>query len=223
MKFFPISTAHGKSWPSASAAQIAAEYVQPVPCVEIPFTNGAESSNSVSPSKKMSAASVEFFKWPPFTKTAQPKREWIFRAAERKSSGDEIFCSARISASSRFGVTSAASGRSFSFRNFSAAGWNSRTPLVETITGSTTSFGFRISDFGFRKKFATTEMFLAENSIPVFTAAGFSSSNTASICWRSILGEHDPTAKTRRGFCAVRQAMALAPCTPNAAKVFKSA
>ena len=66
-------------------------------------------------------------------------------------------------------------------------------------------------------------MFSAENSIPVFTAAGGSSSNTASICWRSIFGEHGSTAKTRRGFCAVRQAMALAPWTPSAAKVFKSA
>ena len=66
-------------------------------------------------------------------------------------------------------------------------------------------------------------MFSAENSIPVFTAAGFNSSNTASICCRSILGETGSTPRTRRGFCAVRQAMALAPWTPSAAKVFKSA
>jgi len=109
------------------------------------------------------------------------------------------------------GVTSAASGSSFWRRIFSAAGWSKRAPLVETITGSTTSFNFLIPNFEPPKNLTTTEMFCAVNSIPVFTATGFSSSNTASICWRTILGEHGSTARTRLGFCAVRQAIALAP------------
>ena len=73
------------------------------------------------------------------------------------------------------------------------------------------------------KSSTTTEIFSAVNNIPVFTAAGRNSSNTASICRRSIFGEHGSTPRTRRGFCAVRQAMALAPWTPSAANVFKSA
>jgi len=87
-------------------------------------------------------ATIEFVKWPPFTKTAQPKRAWIFRAAERKSSGDKISCSARIFASSKLGVMSAASGSSFSVKTFSAAGCNNFAPLVEIRTGSTISFEF---------------------------------------------------------------------------------
>ena len=67
------------------------------------------------------------------------------------------FVPVRISASSRFGVTSVASGSSFSFRIFTAAGSSNLAPLVETITGSTTSFEM-LSHFGFefRKNFATT-------------------------------------------------------------------
>ena len=63
----------------------------------------------------------------------------------------------------------------------------------------------------------------AENNIPVFTAAGWSSPNTACICRSSILGEAGSIPRTCRGFWAVRQAMALAPWTPSAANVFKSA
>ncbi len=64
-------------------------------------------------------------------------------------------------------------------------------------------------------------MFSTENNIPVFTAAGFSSANTASICRRSILGEHGSAAKTCFGFCAVRQAIALVPWTPKRGKRFQ--
>ena len=85
-------------------------------------TNGAERSSSVLPSKKISVASREFFKWPPFTKTAQPERERIFRAALRMASTEEIFWPLKISASARFGVTRVASGSSFLSEIFTAPG-----------------------------------------------------------------------------------------------------
>ena len=43
------------------------------------------------------------------------------------------------------------------------------------------------------------------------------------FAFAAFWAKHGSTARTRRGFCAVRQAMALAPWTPSAAKVFKSA
>ena len=171
----------------------------------------------------MSTASETPRKCPPLTSAAQPKREWICFAAARIASTEAGLHPAKISASSRFGVTSAASGRSFSHNIFTAFGSSNFAPLVEIQSGSTTNCRLPIADCRFRKKSATTEIFSAENSIPVFTAAGGNSPNTASICCLSILGETVSTPMTRRGFCAVRQAMALAPWTPSAAKVFKSA
>ena len=63
----------------------------------------------------------------------------------------------------------------------------------------------------------------AEKSIPLLAAAGGNSAYTASSCRRNIPGEQGSTAVTRRGFCAVRHVIALVPCTPKAANVFRSA
>ena len=50
--FFARLIACSNETPDARAAVIAAEYVQPVPCVSTPRTNGAENSVNVAVVKK---------------------------------------------------------------------------------------------------------------------------------------------------------------------------
>ena len=135
------------------------------------------------------------------------------------SSSELIFFDVRISASARFGVTNAASGSKLLWSNPRAEVWSSRAPLVAINTGSTISGG-RL--FGLKKSI-TTRTSSREYNMPVLTAAGGSSSKTASICRRTSCGAQGSMARTSCGFCAVMQVMALVPCTPSAANVFKSA
>ena len=143
------------------------------------------------------------------------------------SSGVEILRSARISASDKLGVTKAASGRSSLASTAMASDFSNGVPLEATMTGSTMSGGCCLradgrlrrppgcrpfpSAGGRLKNSATARTFSADNSIPVFTARGHNSANTAWICCRSILGDTGSSPRTCLGFCAVRQAMALAP------------
>src|SRR5262245_8236986 len=135
------------------------------------------------------------------------------------SSIEAIFFDARISASTRFGVTKAARGSRSSRSNPMAEVWSSRAPLVAINTGSTTSGGRPVR----LKKSVTTRTRSREYNIPVLTASGGNSSKTASICRLTIRGAQGSMARTSRGFCAVMQVTALVPCTPRAANVFKSA
>ena len=59
--------------------------------------------------------------------------------------------------------------------------------------------------------------------MPIFTATGGISSNTASICAASISTGVFVTIVTPVVFCAVSAAMAVMPNTPLASMVFKSA
>ena len=141
------------------------------------------------------------------------------RAARRSSSGVRILFPVKTSASNRLGVTSAARGNRSRRRIPSASRDRSRRPLVAIITGSTT----RGTPGYCRKKRATSRTIAADHNSPVLAAAGGDQEKTASICARTILGEHGSTREMARGFCAVTQVMALAPCTSSAAKVFRSA
>ena len=114
---------------------------------------------------------------------------------------------------------SVARGRSCSRIARNAAGWSKRAPLVATITGSTISGGRCAPP----NQLATSRIIPADNSIPVLIARGGSSAKTASSCCLTIAGVAACIARTPRGFCAVRQVMALVPCTPSAANVFRSA
>jgi len=109
--------------------------------------------------------------------------KWIFFAASRILQWNQWFRQSGFRFRQILGVTSVASGKSFSFR-FSGL-------LVQAIARRWWIIENRnqtiSAHFLFFKKFATTKTFSAENSIPVFTARGLNSSNAASICWRSIL------------------------------------
>ena len=122
-------------------------------------------------------------KMPPFDqrRATKPAAD-ASRAAVRKSSTERNPLPVRMAASSRFGVTKVARGSNAASIILIAAGLSSLVPLVATMTGSTTS-----GSSGRRfKNSTTTRMMAVEYSIPVFTAAGGSSANTASICRRTM-------------------------------------
>ena len=66
-------------------------------------------------------------------------------------------------------------------------------------------------------------MISALDTMPIFTATGGMSSNTASICAASISGGVLVPIVPRVVFCAVSAAIAVMPNTPLASMVFKSA
>jgi hypothetical protein len=59
--------------------------------------------------------------------------------------------------------------------------------------------------------------------MPVFTARTSRSSSTASTCATTFATGTPWTSRTPVVFCAVRAVIALAPKTPSAAKVLRSA
>ena len=107
----------------------------------------------------------------------------IFRAAASASATEAMAIPLSRSASIRFGVTTAARGRSFVVSNSTPASSRSATPLDDTRTGSTTS-GASIA----ASRSATTSTISAVASMPVLTASSVSSSPTASICAATISG-----------------------------------
>src|SRR5579875_3143647 len=125
----------------------------------------------------------------------------------------------RISASRRLGVTSAASGNMCSRIAATAPGASSKSPLAATITGSTTTLGILRS----RTRCATASITSSRASIPVLAAATGKSSITASICAAINAGSRSATERTPAVFCAVSAVLPLAPQTPNALKVLRSA
>ena len=70
---------------------------------------------------------------------------------------------------------------------------------------------------------ATVSTIAALASMPVFTASRRMSDATASICAATIAGGTMETPVTRSVFCAVMAVIALAPYTPCAANVLRSA
>ena len=62
-----------------------------------------------------------------------------------------------------------------------------------------------------------------EDSIPILTASGTISSNTASICSSIIFGLISWMSITRAVFSATTETITLMPNTPCAAMVFRSA
>ena len=125
----------------------------------------------------------------------------------------------RAWASGMLGVTTAARGNSFSRRAAAASLSSSRDPLVETITGSTTTFWAPY----WRSFWAMTRMSPAEETMPTFTASGRMSWNTASICWPKNSGPTSKMLVTPKVFCTVSAVMAHMAYTPFTVIVFRSA
>ena len=118
-----------------------------------------------------------------------------------------------------FGVITVASGNSLDVSAAMASSSMSFAPDVATITGSSTTF-FALCAV---RRSAITVMSSALDTMPIFTATGGISSNTASICAASISGGVLVTIVTPVVFCAVSAAIAVMPNTPLASMVFKSA
>ena len=93
------------------------------------------------------------------------------------------------------------------------------TPLLETITGSTIKGGRFFS----LKNFATHSITPALKSMPVLEAEGFLPANTASSCLSTMADFTGSMPRIFLGVCAVTAVTTLAPCTPNVAKVLRSA
>ncbi len=110
-------------------------------------------------------------------------------------------------ASSRLGVTTAARGKSACTSAPTVSWAISRSPLVATMTGSSTTL-FRACR---PMASATTRTTSGECSMPIFTASTPMSSTTASICARSISGGTPWMSRTPRVFCAVMAVMAVMP------------
>ena len=123
------------------------------------------------------------------------------------------------SASGMLGVITLASGNKRPVSASEAPSLIRRLPLVDTITGSTTMFSAACA----RSDSAIATTFNADDTMPIFTAPGRMSSNTASIsCTTNSLGTSS-TPETPRVFCAVSAVIAVWANSPNASMVFKSA
>ncbi len=127
---------------------------------------------------------------------------------------------ARISASGRLGVSTAARGTSRRFSASIAPGSISGAPPFATITGSTTS-GTAAARAASTD--ATVSITPASCSIPVLTASAPISSSTTSICWRMNSGAIGNTPKTPSVFCAVNAVIAVAAKASSIVTVLMSA
>ncbi len=197
---------------------MAAAKVHPVPCVLRVSTRGPTNSVNRPFSNNRSTTSGPS-RCPPFTTTAPGFHSAMRRAASRMSSRVRTAMPASTSASGMFGVTTRASRSSVVF-SACAASWSSNwSPLLATITGSTTRLG-RSSD---SIAAATTSTMAEVASMPVLTASQPMSAATASICAPTNSAGTRCTPVTPRVFCAVRAVTAEVPYTPWAAKVLRSA
>ena len=125
----------------------------------------------------------------------------------------------RISASGMFGVRTSASGRSFSHSAVTASSRNSFAPDVATMTGSTTMC-FAPYSFNFA---AIVSISSAEDTMPILTASGKMSVNTASSCSARKCGVESKMSVTPVVFWAVRAVTAHRAKTPLAVMVLMSA
>ena len=117
------------------------------------------------------------------------------------------------------GVMTVAKGSSSLRRVWIAVSSISRAPLVATMTGSTTIF---VALYSFRH-WAMTLMSSEEETIPIFTASGKISSNTASSCFFRNSGDASMIPVTPVVFCAVSAVIALMAYTPFIVIVLMSA
>ena len=92
-------------------------------------------------------------------------------------------------------------------RTCSASASSNRSPLVATITGSSTTCGGRCQ----ASQRATTSMLSAPPSIPILTASTTMSSLIASSCSARNDAGGLNTARTPRVFCAVSEAITAMP------------
>ena len=157
--------------------------------------------------------------WPPLSRTAQPYRSLICRAARSMSASVRMVRPERISPSGMLGVVTVARGSSSPSRVATASSSSSREPAVETITGSTTMF----SAWYRRSRWAITSMSLLDETMPIFTASGRMSVKTMSIYCPRNSGVASMIPVTPVVFCAVSAVMALMAYTPFMVIVFRSA
>ena len=162
---------------------MAAEKVQPVPCVFFVRIRGARSALNFFPSKNRSTAGP--FRWPPLIITAGAPISTIFRAA-----CSNLLAAAKLHARELCGFGNIWRDQRRQRNQFGAqvprrAFFSiSKSPEVATITGSTTRFLNRCR----RMVFATMPIIAALASMPVFTAWAPMSAMIASIWLRRALG-----------------------------------
>ena len=137
--------------------------------------------------------------------TAQPYFSLMVCAAFSMSAAFLIGISARISASGMLGVRTSAIGSRFAHRALTASSRRSLEPDVATMTGSTTicfaPYCFSLA--------AIVSMSSAEETIPILTASGVISVNTASSCSARKCGVDSRMSVTPVVFWAVRAVIAL--------------
>ena len=196
---------------------MADDRVHPVPCVFGLSILSPLNHLHFPASNKRSLASFRLC--PPFTRTATSFSEPIFSAALTMSSGVSIFIPDRISASGMLGVIRSASGKNSLTSVPIAPSSISFAPLVATMTGSTTMFLAL-----YCLSFSAIVCIRAElETIPIFTASGKMSVNTASSSFARNSGVTSMMSVTPVVFCAVRAVTALIAYTLLASIVLISA
>ena len=206
-KAFARPTASRSPTPCASRAVMAAESVQPVPCVLRVSTFGRTKRSMPVASHRMSTASSPL-PCPPLRSTAwHPSARSAWACAATSASLVASLASSRRAASGRLGVIRRACGNSSRFSASTASASSRTSPLVATITGSTTS-GRRGPS---RSRRATASTMPALASIPVLMAPTARSHSTASICATTKEAATGSTAATPCVFCAVSAVMTEAP------------
>ena len=151
--------------------------------------------------------------------TAAAPISWMRRAAARVSAGVVMRTPLSASASGMFGVTTRASGINASRSAATPSSSSRREPLDETRTGSRTTSGRSSSSIAA----ATASTMALVASMPILVAAMSRSPASASICAVTRSAESGATPSTPFVLCTVIAVIALAPYTPNAANVFRSA
>src|SRR5665647_3059087 len=157
---------------------------QPVPCVLLVSTRGEANSTTVSASSPWvltrASGQLDSVKCPPLTSTVTPV------AADRRLPCSTACCQScagcspsSTASSGTLGVTMSTSGTR-SRSACSAEGSSSRSPLVATMTGSSTTSGGRVASSQER----TSLMTATSASMPTLTASMATSSLTASSCCR---------------------------------------
>ena len=141
-----------------------------------------------------------------------------YSAARLQSSAFLIFIPLIASASGRFGVIHVASGRICFRIAATAESCISLFPLVEIMTGSTTSSPRKPVSAR-----ATAIMIGRENSIPVLIAEISSSLRTVRIWSSTADALTGSIPATQSGFCEVSAVIAEQPNTRKKVKVLRSA
>src|SRR5215470_11161044 len=116
--------------PAPSPAANAAEWVQPAPCVAATWCRATGMARCRDPSNRWSTGSAP---WPPVTRAARAPIDTRRSAIAARSS---VFIAVSAWASSRFGVTTVASGNSLPTKVSTASGRSRLLPELDSMTGS---------------------------------------------------------------------------------------